>query len=227
MRKEPRRGDAAKELVLVLVGSPRGLETSTSARLARLLLQAFSSEEWDVEWCHAHAVMQKGDERSRFIELSDRAALILLASPLYVDSLPAPTIAALQTLVAHRAGTGIVTNARSAALLNCGFLEPIHNLTCLQICECFARGARLEWAGGLMVGGGGMTNKRIKEALLAAGGSLASDLPVSGFAQESLAAPVMPRWLYILGGNRMWIRQAKKLGVSRKQLRARPYEREK
>ena len=214
------------QLALILVGSPRGLEKSASARLARLLLGPFSPEEWTIEWCHAHAAVTRGEEHRRLIDLADRASLILLASPLYVDSLPSPTIEALQRLADHRGASDRPPHVRFAALLNCGFLEPIHNLTCLQLCECFAREAQLEWSGGLMVGAAGMMRKRVEEALRAAGGSLASDLPVSAFAQESLATPVMPRWLYIHGGNFMWRAQAKKLGVGRKELRARPYERE-
>ena len=40
-------GESVKQLVLVLIGSPRGIEKSSSARLAKEVLRAFSSDEWE------------------------------------------------------------------------------------------------------------------------------------------------------------------------------------
>jgi len=222
--KTRRTDETGKQLVVVLVGSPKGIERSKSAQLAKEVLRLFSADEWDQEWVHAHAAVRDAGEHDRLLELCDRASLILLTTPLYVDSLPAPATSALQAILDHRAIHETPKHVRFAALLNCGFLEPHHNVTCLRVCETFSQQAGLEWMGGMMLGSAGATNKRILEGLHTAGSSLASDLAVPQIVYETLGKPIMPRWLYILGGNFMWRRFAKRNGVTPKDLKARPYE---
>lgn len=92
-------------------------------------------------------------ERTRAaLESLDAADLVVLALPLYVDSLPAPVIASLEKSAAHRAGPA--ARQRFAAIANCGLPERVHNATALAICSEFARQIGFAWAGSLVLGGG-------------------------------------------------------------------------
>lgn len=212
-------------LAVVLIGSPKGLDRSSSAQLARKLTEPFDSEKWSLEWIHLYPAVNTDEGVGELCAKVDAADLVILAAPLYVDCLSAPTIRALESIAAHR-GKGENERVPSfCVLLNCGFAEPLHNKTCVEICRRFAEAARFEWYGGLALGAGGNTNKRVRKALQEAGEALNGCFPISIKTQERVKKPVMPRLLYILGGNFMWRRVAKqKHGVSKEGLLARPYE---
>lgn len=154
-----------------------------------------------------------------------RADVILLATPLYVDSLPAPVI---ETLYRLSQGKNLRVldgdPPRFLALLNCGFVEPHHNRYAQLMLETFCKKVGFEWAGGISLGAGGMMTKRIREALRSVAEALRADILISDSVSRATSTPVMKPWLYILGGNFMWRRQAKANGV-RDQLKAQPYKR--
>jgi hypothetical protein len=85
------------------------------------------------------------------LEKLEAADLVVLAFPLYVDSLPAPVIAALEKIAAQRLGRS--TRQRFTAIANCGFPEASHNAPALAICSEFARQSGFAWAGSLALGG--------------------------------------------------------------------------
>jgi len=152
------------------------------------------------------------------------ADLILLVAPLYVDSLPAPVIAAFERIAEARSCLARKVKAPGfAVLIHCGFIEPAQNRTAVEVCREFADAAGFPWFGALTLGGGGMPARRIKRALEQARDALAKDSPVPDTLRQRAERPVMPRWVYILGGNAMWRRVAKKQGVTKANLSARPY----
>jgi hypothetical protein len=85
---------------------------------------------------------------------TDRADLVVPAFPLYVDSLPAPVIRALERIARQRQEAGIPHQQRFLAIANSGFPEAAHMDTAMAICRCFARQAGFVWTGGLTLGGG-------------------------------------------------------------------------
>jgi hypothetical protein len=105
----------------------------------------------------------------------------------------------------------------------------------IAVCSEFAREAEFEWMGGLSLGAGeGMVHARplaelggqgapIRKALEIAAGELAQGQPISDNAQKLLARPLMPEWMFKLGGTIGWKMQARKFGTQ-KQLKARPYQ---
>ena len=93
----------------------------------------------------------------------------------------------------------------------------------VAICKEFAAQAGWTWQGAVMLGGGGMPSKQARIVLDEAGDALASGGSISAEIAERASKPTMPLWLYILGGNAMWRRVAKKRGISPKDLRAKPY----
>jgi len=120
----------------------------------------------------------RSDEATETLHAAVAAAdLVVLSFPLYIDSLPAPVIRALELIAGRQAGVpaaaGAAGEAATAAaeagaagvagekpafvaICQCGFPEAAHNEVALEICAHFARAAGFEWAGGLGMGAGGM-----------------------------------------------------------------------
>ena len=167
------------------------------------------------------------------LDVLDAADLVTLAFPLYVDTLPAPVIEALERITAHRKGHDRTHRQLFAAIANCGFPETFQCNTALAICETFARQAGFAWAGAMALGaghmldgvplaeGGGMT-MMMRQSLDLAAKALAQGLAVPQAAQDGLAKPVIPHWLYRLSGWWRWHQQAKANGA-KKLLKRRPY----
>jgi hypothetical protein len=162
----------------------------------------------------------------------DNADLVVLAFPLYVDTLPAPVISALEKIAAHRQSN--ISPVRFAAISNCGFPEAEHIATALATCEEFARETGFSWMGSLALGGGEglvhgvplneMDGRAIplKKSLELAAEALANGRPIPPSAQELLSKPIIPNWMYKLFGGFGWKQSAQQYGV-RNQLRRQPY----
>ena len=143
------------------------------------------------------------------------ADLEVLSLPLYVDSFPAPVIALFERIAEQRVGAG---RTRILLIIQCGFPESEQNATALAIAECFAAEVGWRWLGGLALGGVETYGGSAHEVLDLIGKALAEGRP----APDLAANKAMPAWLYRIGGNIMWRREAKKNGVARR-LRAKPY----
>ena len=110
------------------------------------------------------------------------------------------------------------------SLVNCGFVESEQNITAQSMVRLFCEDMGFQWAGGISIGAGGMVNKRIREALETASNALRDDILIPDAVDALTRKPIMKPWLYVMGGNFMWKRQAKANGLDPKQLKARPYE---
>lgn len=201
---------------LLLVGSPRGVEKSTSGRLGRGFLDALEKRGLETERLHVHEAVRSPDRLEIALAAVAAADLVVLSLPLYVDSFPAPVIAFLEQVARRGAGRGRV---QFAMIIQCGFPEREQNETATAIAERFAFDVGWTWLGALTLGG-----------LETYGGSATQALErvAQAIAEGREVPPVflkkaMPAWLYRIGGNVMWRREAKTNGVAGK-LRARPYE---
>ena len=211
--------------VVVLIGSPKGVEKSGSARLAREITNGLESAQWSCEWVHMHRVLQSQDGWDAMVVSMARADVILLAAPLYIDSLPAPVIETLHRL--SKAKSSLIPSGdppRFVALLNCGFVESGHNRYAQLMLRLFCEDMGFQWAGGISLGAGGAVTKRLRAALKQVSEALRDDILIPDTVDKTTNKPIMKPWLYVLGGNFMWRRQAKANGV-RDQLKAQPYKR--
>jgi len=98
--------------------------------------------------------MYSAERTKAMLDAIDAADLVLLAFPLYVDSLPAPVMNALEHIASHRA-TQRENQATSifAAIIELRiFLSRITNATALRSAKTFARLTHFEWAGSLAFG---------------------------------------------------------------------------
>ncbi|MFX1414739.1 MAG: NAD(P)H dehydrogenase, partial [Promethearchaeota archaeon] len=83
------------------------------------------------------------------------ADLIVLSFPLYVDSLPAPVVKAMELIKEERDRLESKKSKNFIAISQNGFPEFYQNLTALRICKIFAEDCEFVWKGGLALGQGG------------------------------------------------------------------------
>lgn len=150
--------------------------------------------------------------------------LFVLATPLYVDALPALATHALE----------LVALARNPAAAPARFAEQTRSA--FRIARHFAARAGYAWADGLPLGGGGaITPERplddqhgpaehVKRALDLAAPALARGEPIPADAIEAMVATPLPDPLYRLMGDLGWRYQAYRNHVSQRDLKARPLD---
>jgi multimeric flavodoxin WrbA len=218
---------------LLLVGSPR-TRKSTSDSLGSYLLEQLQAQGIQVETRYIHTTLHSKERWSAVLAAVDAADLLLLAFPLYVDTLPAPVIEALERIAARRAARQTAAPHRFAAIVNCGFPEAVHMDNATAVCALFARQAGFGWAGALALPGGeGMIHGAplaelggraipIKKSLELAALALAQGESIPQTAGDLLARPVVPAWLYRIFGGFGWKRMAKRYRAE-KHLRRQPY----
>jgi hypothetical protein len=217
---------------LLLVGSPK-TRKSTSNSLGGYLFEQLSAQSIHTETIYLHTVLRSPVKTQALFDAVDAADLVTLAFPLYVDSLPAPVIEALERIAAHRQGRDPSHRQLFTAIANCGFPEAYQTATALAICETFARQAGFEWAGALALGGGQMINGAplaqgggktipIRKPLELAAEGLVQGQAIPKAAQDLLGKPIVPHWVYRLMGGFGWKQQAKRYGAQ-KLLRQQPY----
>jgi NAD(P)H-dependent FMN reductase len=215
----------------LLIGSPRG-PNSTSYSLGSHLLTRTGLPEDAVKVVMLQSAMSMAEKRVAMEEAVDGADLVVLAFPLYVDSLPAPAIAALEHLASRRpAGP----SKRFVAIANCGFPESRQNSVALGQCELFARDAGFSWAGALSLGGGeglvqgksmaelGVRARPIAKVLERAAESLARGGAITPEIQGPWDKPLIPIWIYRFAGTLRWNWRARRWGM-RKELHRAPYQ---
>ena len=216
---------------VLLVGSPR-TKKSTSASLGEYLFEQLKTRGIDTETIQIYTSINSPERMKIMYEAIDNADLVLLAFPLYVDSLPAPVIATLEKITAHRKDKR--SHIRFAAISNCGFPGAEHNNTALAICSEFSREAGFAWLGSLALGAGeGIVHGTplneldgraipLKQALDLAAEALAYGQPIPQSARDLLAKPVIPNWMYTFMGKLGWEQQAKQYGM-KKIIKRQPY----
>jgi len=234
-----RRGRA-----LLIVGSPKVKRPSTSGVLGGYLLDRLKERGWETELLTLRASLGREDGQLELLAATNRAELIVLAFPLYVDALPFLMTKALTVLAAHRARISDVPPQRFVAICNSGFPEAHQNSLALAICRRFAVASRMTWAGALALGAGealssgrpleaknrqGPPVKHVMQALRITGAALAEGRPVPAEAVALMAKNPVPlpfavwQWMFAKIGARGFRRQALGYGVSKKQMFDRPY----
>lgn len=224
---------SAPRKVLLLVGSPRR-SRSTSLSLGSYLLARLQALGWQTQTLRIVAELREDGTREALLAAVDQADLIVLAAPLYLDSLPSEAIRALE-YIAQRRGDGQAPKEQAlVAIINSGFPESHQNDLALAMCRRFAVQVGMRWAGGLALGGGPAIDgqpldrhsralRPVADALDVMATALDQGQPVPAQAQHLSSRQWMPHWLYRLDGNLLWCRLAlKRRSVTK--LRARPYE---
>jgi hypothetical protein len=217
---------------LILAGSPRG-PRSSSAALGRCLIERLAGRGIRGRMVLLYPALRSQAKSLEVLGAVQGAGLVVLTAPLYWDSLPAGAIESLERIAARRRVVRPPAGQRFAAILNSGFPEQRQSVTALAICRQFATEAGFTWAGGLAIGCGealggrrpedaGHLGRRLAAALDVAAAGLAGGGAIPAEASELLAAPLVPRWGYLLLGGIMWRLKSARRRVLR--LGARPYQ---
>jgi NAD(P)H-dependent FMN reductase len=220
--------------VLLLVGSPKGAN-SVSDAIGSYLLERITASGVEGKKIFIQPALKADPTGQELADAFEKADIILLVFPLYIDSLPHPVIEALEILAAAAPGKSMERKGL-VAVCNSGFPEVRHNDLALAMCRQFAKEAGLTWKGGLALGGGGATAgkdlrkgggrvRHIKKAIEIAADALVENKPIPQEAVSLMAGPITPTWLYLFMGNLGWRIQACRNGV-RSRLRDRPYSRQ-
>ena len=232
-RRSLSAGATSVKRAVLLVGSPR-TRKSTSNSLGGYLFDQLKAHNIQAETIYIQTTMYSSERTKAMLSAIDATDLVLLAFPLYVDSLPAPVMNAFEHIAEHSKSKSETKSQLFAAIANCGFPEPNHNATALAICENFARLNNFQWAGSLALGAGeGMVHGTplnemdgrvipLKKALDLAAETLAQGLAIASEAQGLIANPFIPAWLYRAMGVYGWKQQAKPYKAE-KSLRMQPY----
>jgi multimeric flavodoxin WrbA len=230
---------------LLIVGSPKTKESSTSSVLGGYLLERLEGRGWKTESLTLRASLNRPEGEGELLSAVERAGLILLVFPLYADALPYLVTKALAVIAAHRRAGPKPSPQRLVAIVNSGFPETHQNAVALAICGEFAAQSGFAWAGSLALGGGGMVGgqpltgekrsgppvKHVIAALEMTAAALAEGLPVPAGAVRMIGKnpiPLIPfalwRWLYARMGGKGFEKVAAKNGISKDKLLAQPYE---
>jgi hypothetical protein len=207
---------------LFLIGSPKA-SGGTSKVIADHLAHRLEDVHVEVEIKHVNEAIDAGKE-DELLEAIDRSESVVLFSPLYIDSLPSGVIRLFE-LFLERKGKNGGGNKPFYAIINSGAPESIQSTVALEICVLFARDTGFYWNGGGAVGGGAILEGRTLEesggrsknlraglALLAVSISLGGGL--SKQARDLIGRPLVPKFLYVYYGNKLWRKTAAGNGVA-------------
>ncbi len=218
--------------ILLLNGSPKANKGTSGAMLdylrKRLEMRGCITETLNVMQSTASA-----EGIGRLLSEALSAHTLVLAFPLYIDSLPYPVVRALEVIREHRSAAAPQQAQRLVALSNSGFPEAHQNDTALSICRQFAKEAGMEWAGGLALGGGqsidgrpmdkaGWLARNVRKSLDLAADALADGRPLPSEAVRLMSTPLVPKWLYVWIGESGGKRRARANGVLER-IADRPY----
>jgi multimeric flavodoxin WrbA len=213
----------AARRALLIVGSPKTLSPSTSGVLGEELLGRLALAGWQTESLKLKSSTFKEAGEAELLAAVDRADLILLAFPLYIDTLPYLVTEALEVIADHRRAAGDGTRPQGLfALANNGFPEAHQNNLAFAILRHFAARSGMAWLGGMALGAGegmigghpleakskdGIPLFRVNQALDVAGAALARGEALPEEARQGMASvpiPYMPRFIW----NRIFMRGA-------------------
>lgn len=225
---------AAPRTATLLVGSARPRGESSSESLGRVLLAGLETAGVATRVVHAVRFLKDGAVARSALDEVVGSELLVVSSPLYVDTLPYLVTRALEAAAARLAQAPAAVRA-VAGILNCGFPEAAHNRTGVRVLRAFTRQAGLTWAGALAMGAGealhgrpvaeaGALVRNQARALRLAGARLALGEAVPAEASALMALPLVPTFLFRWLGHAGWALQARAHGVGLRQLKARPYD---
>jgi hypothetical protein len=208
---------------VLLIGSAKPSGTSTSEVLGRYLLARLEAAGVQATTLTVNRSATRREDSRLRTALTD-ADLFILATPVYVDSLPYLVTRTLEWLASSRWRTPLSHPCAFVALVNCGFPETAQCHTAVDIARAFAHRANFDWAGGLALGEGGAIDGRsleelgpltrhVRGALDAAAIALVEGSPIPRDVIARFGRPLMPMSVYTFMGNVGWKRQARRNGV--------------
>ncbi len=221
--------------VVVINASPKTAGQSASGYLASYAWDLLSGDSLEVKVFSVRESIKNKQTAEVFKYMTGADALIIIF-PLYVFCLPGILMRFLQDYHNH-VGSCPDRDKKVIiyAVVNCGFPEPGINTEAVRVIGSFSEKIGVEFRFGVMIGGGGMLigaqgSPMLKKTMSDIEGAFArmKEEIVSGRRGpvENIETSVrFPRMLYRFMGDKQWISSARKNGLKKKDLYARPYAR--
>jgi len=163
---------------------------------------------------------------------------IVVVFPLYIDSLPSSLLEVLEALdICKKSLPTDVHNIPCLyGLVNCGFIEGHQNINALKILENYAKAVSFKWCGGIGLGGGEMIRSTknqiplqskpalpIYHALRSLADGIKELKVINSDKAIVFANHRFPKWFFIFMANRTWVTWAKRNGIKKNRMFAKPY----
>jgi hypothetical protein len=208
--------DVSDRRAVLWVGSAKPHRMSTSEALGTAVIRRLESRGWKCRTLHAAKVTKLGRADSpQLVEAARSASLLIAASPVYVDCLPALVLKGLGDLV-DAAGSGAAPAL--LPIVQCGFPEPTHTRPAVEILAHAASRAGWAWAGHLAFGGGGFIDgadidasrrfRSLQTAFDQVADALDAGEPVPADLTSALSAPLLNPTVYRWMGDVGWLSQS-------------------
>lgn len=203
---------------LLLSGSPRG-KVSTSNNLLIYLQTHLELRGKSTKLEMVHKITRNEEDFGNFTSQLDNSEYLILAAPLYVDSLPSHVMDIFERLSKERNIGNTRSKPKFVALVNNGFPEHHQNQLALQICRQFAQEANLEWIGGIPIGGGAMLSgtslenaggrgRHVRPALEILAEALSNGDSIPEESIVTVKKSVIPKRLYLMIAHSGWKKMA-------------------
>ena len=237
--------------VTFLMCSPRG-ENSASHSLGSYMVSLLEAKEISSAYFRIYKTLNYEEKIAEMITAIDQSDIIIISSPLYIDSAPSKTIELMSCINEASKLGKFSQKKRLLFAISCGgFPEYYHNNIALRIYQQFALESEFEWAGGLPIGGAmtyaqhpmstmiqhvrslpendprqysyGKATMLLNSVMTASVDYLSKSEVVPPLELQKLEKVMVPLQAFIQGGNGYWHELASKNGVLDK-IRDKPYE---
>lgn len=202
--------------ILMVTGSPKK-QGSASLAILQGLEQYLKESAGSSVIAHWHSLDPVIADIARVCDV------LVLAFPLYVDSIPSNMLTVMERLERENA---VSKDTRIFAIVNCGFYEGEQADLALEMTKHWCERCGAVWGGGLGFGGGGGLGMMDMVHMgygpkknLGAELKVIAESIIAGKEFDARFASVnFPAFLYKLGAQSMWRSQAKSNGLKRKDL---------
>lgn len=218
-------------------GSPKK-SVSCSGTLINEISKMLDSSKVQTEAVSIVNCLKSDGLEKTFAKLLQMDVLVFVF-PLYIDSIPSSMLDFLDqfnVFVDSQTERKAVKTLgpKVYAIMNCGFIEGMHNRTALKIMEHFSNALGFNWRFGMGIGAGEFMRatftviplqSKLKRTVYQALCKLKDDIEGEEAIYEKnlLVNPAMSKLVFIVVGYWNWITMAKKAGLKRRALYNRPY----
>lgn len=162
---------------------------------------------------------EKSKPQDSDIEIIKDMDILLIAFPLYVDTLPSHLISCLSQIEKENINKDI----KVYAICNCGFFEGDQCDIALKNIECWCNKTGFIWQEGIGIGGGPLytkldENSKLTKDMKMSLRLIANDILNERGCENSFISPILPRFIYKFLVERLWRSTLKKNGLKKKEL---------
>jgi multimeric flavodoxin WrbA len=220
--------------VVIVNGSPKAASRSASGGLSEQAKNLFEAAGLHASVVCARSSQSQGTQSSDFAVMLNADAL-LLVFPLYFFCVPAMLMRFMEDYAAYIACSGGPGRTQMVyAIVNCGFPEPEINSEAIRVVKSFAGHIGAAFCFSVSIGSGSMITEAREAPFMKKAVALLDEalrhmaLEIScGVCEPAGNVSIsvkIPRRFYYFMGNHGWYGMARKNGLKRKELGARPYQ---